>query len=108
MPEPVPVRRQRLPNRRPHTVFEFEHGGIKYTAGVGRFEDKRPAEVFLNAAKSGSGMETYARDAAILLSLLLQHGCSIATARHAITRNSDGAPSGPIGVLLDVLKRRRK
>jgi len=93
--------RNRLPNRRPHDVFEFDHDGIGYLIGLGSFSDGRPAEVFVNAGKAGTAIETYARDAAILLSLLLQHGCPVDTARHAITRNQDGSPSGPIGALLD-------
>ena len=95
--------RHQLPNRRSHDGFEFEHGGIRYSAGIGIFPDGRPAELFLNAAKSGTAMETYARDAAILVSLALQHGCTVDTLRHAITRNQDGSPSGPIGALLDHL-----
>jgi hypothetical protein len=30
------VSRQRLPNRREHELIEFEHRGIRYTAGVSR------------------------------------------------------------------------
>ena len=69
--------RQRLPNRRSHELLDFEHGGISYTAGVGRFEDGRPAEIFLNTAKHGTAVDTNARDAAVAASLLLQHGCPI-------------------------------
>jgi hypothetical protein len=95
--------RQVLPAKRPHLVFEFEHDGHRYTVGVGSFLDARPAEVFLNASKSGTMIETYARDGAVLLSLLLQHGCPVDTAQHAITRNRDGSPAGPLGALLDLL-----
>jgi hypothetical protein len=69
--------RQRLPNRRPHELLDFEHGGIRYTAGVGRFEDGRPAEIFLNTAKHGTAVDTNARNAAVAASLLLQHGCPL-------------------------------
>jgi hypothetical protein len=41
------IERQRLPSRSEHEVVEFEHGGIHYTAGAGRFEDGRLAEIFL-------------------------------------------------------------
>jgi hypothetical protein len=44
-----------------------------------------------------------ARDAAILTSICLQHGASVETIRHALTRNSDGSASGPLGVVLDLL-----
>ena len=38
MTGPVEIRR-RLPNRRGHELLSFEHGGIRYTAGVGKFEN---------------------------------------------------------------------
>jgi hypothetical protein len=96
--------RAQLPQRRPHRVFDFVHDNMLYTVGLGSFADGSPAEVFLNVAKSGTPLETYARDSAILLSLLLQYGCPIATVRDAISRNSDGSASGPIGTLLDLLE----
>jgi hypothetical protein len=67
--------RERLPNRRGHELLDFEHGGIRYTAGVGHFADGRLAEIFLNTAKHGTAVDTNARDAAVVVSLLLQHGC---------------------------------
>jgi ribonucleoside-diphosphate reductase alpha chain len=88
--------RERLPNRRGHELVDFEHGGIRYTSGVGRFSDGRLAEIFLNTAKHGTAVDTNARDAAVAVSLLLQHGCSIETLRHALTRNADGSASGPL------------
>jgi hypothetical protein len=96
--------REQLPQRRMHRIFDFVHDNMLYTVGLGAFADGRPAEVFLNVAKSGTPLETYARDSAILLSLLLQHGCPITTVRHAISRNADGSASGPIGALLDLLE----
>jgi hypothetical protein len=39
-----------------------------------------------------------ARDAAILTSICLQHGASTETIRHALTRNSNGSASGPLGL----------
>ena len=94
--------RQRLSNRREHELIDFEHGGIRYTAGVGRFEDGTLAEIFLNTAKHGTALDVIARDAAAA-SLLLQHGCSVDTLRQALTRNSDGSASGPLVHALDLL-----
>jgi hypothetical protein len=96
-------KRKRLSNRRGHELVEFEHGGFRYTAGLGRFDGGRLAEIFLTTARSGTAIETAARDSAILLSLLLQHGGPIDMARHAVTRNEDGSASGPVGALLDLL-----
>jgi ribonucleoside-diphosphate reductase alpha chain len=99
-------RRERLPNRRGHELLDFEHGGIRYTAGVGRFSDGRLAEIFLSASKHGTAVDTNARDAAVAASLLLQHGCSIETLRRALTRNADGSGSGPLARALDLLAPR--
>jgi hypothetical protein len=57
--------RQRLPNWRGHEVVAFEHGGIRYVAGIGRFGDGRLAEVFLNGTKCGTDLDTAAKDPAI-------------------------------------------
>jgi ribonucleoside-diphosphate reductase alpha chain len=98
--------RRRLPHRRLHELVEFDHGGFRYTAGIGRFADGRIAEVFLNCAKTGTAVEAAARDAAIVASIALQHGASPTTLQHALTRNGDGTASGPLGTLLDLLAAR--
>jgi ribonucleoside-diphosphate reductase alpha chain len=97
--------RKCLPNRRGHELLEFEHGGIRYVAGVGRFEDGELAEIFLSAAKHGTAVDINARDAAVAASLLLQHGCHVDTLRKALTRNSDGSASGPLARALDLVAR---
>ena len=102
MTEPAQTR-QRLPNRRAHELLSFEHGGIRYTAGVGRFENGDLAEIFLNTSKNGTAVDVNARDAAVAASLLLQHGCHVDTLRKALTRNSDGSASGPLARALDLL-----
>jgi hypothetical protein len=95
--------RSRLPNRREHELVDFEHGGFRYVAGLGRLSDGRLAEVFLSCAKSGTTLESYARDAAIVASIAMQHGAGIDTILHALTRNGDGSASSPLGALLDLL-----
>jgi hypothetical protein len=95
--------RQRLPNRRGHELVDFEHGGIRYTAGIGRFEDGALAEIFINTAKHGTAVDVNARDAAVAASLLLQYGCPADTLSRALTRNSDGSASGPLARALDLL-----
>lgn len=95
--------RQRLPNRCGHELLDFEHGGIRYTAGAGRFEDGQLAEIFLTTAKHGTAVDVNARDAAVAASLLLQHGCHVDTLRKALTRNGDGSASGPLARALDLL-----
>jgi ribonucleoside-diphosphate reductase alpha chain len=97
------TKRQRLPNRREHELVEFEHAGIQYTAGAGRFDDGGLAEIFLSTAKHGTAVDLNARDAAVAASLLLQHGCPVDTLRRALTRNADGSASGPLARALDLL-----
>ncbi|MFI5016057.1 MAG: hypothetical protein ACHQAY_27290 [Hyphomicrobiales bacterium] len=96
--------REPLPNRRGLELLDFEHGGLHYTASIGRFPDGRLAEIFLHSAKAGSDAADIGRDAAIVASLALQHGCSADTLRHALTRGSDGRAAGPIGAVLDMLE----
>ena len=90
--------RQRLQNRRPHWLYRFESGGQVYTGGIGRFEDGRIAEIFINGSKVGSTAEANAQDAAIVASLALQHGCPLETIRHALARS--GGSAGPLATLL--------
>jgi hypothetical protein len=97
------TKRERLPNRREHELLDFEHGGISYTAGIGRFEDGRLAEIFLNTKKHGTAVDVNARDAAVAASLLFQHGCPIETLRRALTSNADGSASGPLARALNLL-----
>jgi hypothetical protein len=102
------LQRCRLPNRRPHLVLEFEHGGFAYTAGIGFFDEagQQPAEIFLTTAKHGTLLDTNARDAAIAASLLLQHGCPVEKLRRALTRYADGSASGPLAHALDLIDER--
>src|SRR4051794_22179925 len=98
--------RRRLPQRRQHQLVDFEHAGFRYTAGLGFFDTGELGEIFINVpGRSGSAIEAVARDAAILTSISLQYGASLETIRHALTRNSDGSASGPVGVVLDLLAR---
>ncbi|MGC1354448.1 MAG: hypothetical protein WA851_01410 [Xanthobacteraceae bacterium] len=95
--------RKRLPNRRAHTLLNIEAGGFRYVAGVGRYEDGRLAEIFLNAEKGGTAIDDAARDSAVVASLALQHGVDPNAIRRALMRNVAGTASGPLGVLLDLV-----
>jgi hypothetical protein len=98
--------REVLPSRRFTETFDILFDGQRYTISFGRYDrrkDARIGEVFISAAKVGSGVEAVARDSAILLSLAMQHGIPIETMRQAITREHDGSPSTIIGCVLDRL-----
>src|SRR3954452_10168181 len=97
-------RRRRLAQRRQHQLVDFEHAGHRYTAGIGFFDTGELAEIFINVpGRSGSAIETVARDAAILASICLQYGAPTEVIRRALTRNGDGSAGGPLGVVLDLL-----
>jgi hypothetical protein len=90
--------RERLPNRRSGEMFDFTHGGHKWTVCVGRFDDGRIAELFLDAEKTSPLVEL-AQESAIVASLALQSGCPIETLRHAL----DGRDTGPLGAALGLV-----
>jgi len=93
--------RELLPARRSALTFGLSRGMIDYAVSFGTFEDGRVAEVFITSRKIGSDVEAVCRDAAILLSLALQHGCPFDTIRHALTRNQDSSPQSLIGEVVD-------
>ena len=94
-----------LPNRRLGSTFPISHGGFEYLVTVGRYADGRSiGEVFIEAIGKGgknSPMSEIARDAAILISLALQHFTPLDTLRNAVSRNGNGAPATLIGAVLD-------
>jgi hypothetical protein len=57
----------------------------------------------LSSRRPGSEVEAVARDGAILVSLCLQHGVTLATLRHALTRDAAGIPTTAVGFALDFL-----
>lgn len=93
--------RNRLRDRRPHWLYRFECDGQSFTGGIGRFDDGRIAEIFINGSKVGAAAETNAQDAAIVASLALQHGCPLETIRHALERPC--GRGGPLAILLSVV-----
>lgn len=100
--------RHRLPNRRPHLVLEFEHGGFAYRAGVGYFDAacQQPAEIFLKNGKVGSDTDAAGRDSAVVASIAMQYGVPVETIRKALLRDAAGRPSSPLGAALDRLQEQ--
>lgn len=99
------MNRVAIPNRRPSETFEFGHEGHRFLGSVSLDQFGRPIEIFLTTGKPGSSVETVSRDAAVAVSLALQHGTPLDTLRHAMTRLDDGRPAGPLGLLLDMVAR---
>lgn len=95
--------RRRLQNRRPAESFGFEVEGLRFTATVGRFSDGTIGELFLNTDKTGTTLDTIARDSAIVLSFAVQFGADLDAIRSALCRDSAGRALGPVGAALDLL-----
>jgi hypothetical protein len=95
--------RNRLPSRRGHELLNFEHCGFRYTTGIGRFPSGKPAEIFLNTAKSGTMLEALAKDGAVFASIALQYGAPIEILLRALLRDSRGNASSPLGAALDLI-----
>ena len=96
--------RRTLPQRRAAETFNMRFWNQPFTVTVGFFEDGTPGEVFIDSRKTGGDVEAVARDAAVTLSLGLQHGVPIESFRHAVTRNgASGAPASIIGAVVDAV-----
>ncbi|MBT1509472.1 hypothetical protein KIP88_03060 [Bradyrhizobium sp. SRL28] len=97
--------RKALSMRRRCETFEIDFGGLSksHVITVGYYPDDTPGEVFISGGKSGEQVEAIARDGAVLVSMCLQHGVSLDTIRHALTRDSQDQPSSIIGVVVDRL-----
>lgn len=93
--------RQRLPNRRFNETFEFDHGGVSFTASYGRDPSGKIKELFLSGGKAGSVIEAMMSDASTSISIALQNGVKPHELAHSMVRNPDGQPASPIGVVLD-------
>ena len=89
--------RRVLPQRRAAETFDLRFWSQLFTVTVGFYADGTPGEVFIDGGKTGQDVQTTARDAAVVLSLALQHGSSIETIRHAVTRGGSGAAASILG-----------
>ncbi len=79
--------RKRLPNRRPSHTETLEVAGQTFMATVGFDpEDGRPREVFLAAGKEGSLINAMLADAAVAISVALQHGVTAQALAKSIGR----------------------
>jgi hypothetical protein len=100
--------RRRLPNRRSNESFDFELDGLRFTATIGGVGAGRVAELFLTNHKAGSAAGASARDAAIILSLGLQHGLPLEAVKNAVLRDARGRPSTPVGMAIDNIPAEKR
>jgi hypothetical protein len=95
--------RKLLPSRRASVTFGIEVNGLKFTATASRFSDGRLAEIFISNSKSGSHLDTAAKDSAVVCSIALQFGVPPELIRQALCRDASGRATGPLGVALDAI-----
>lgn len=77
--------RQDLCNKRSHDGFNFRcRNNRAYHCGYHRDASGRLLEIFLTTSKVGSEAQEHAETAAILASLLLQHGVPVEEIVHSI------------------------
>lgn len=100
--------RETLPPRRHQWTREIRwppDRGPWIQISIGRFDDGRPAEVFITGAKAGSEVQAMGRDTAIIISMALQHGVPLETIGEALTRDDEKGerPASLIGVVVDLL-----
>ena len=93
--------RATLPSRRQAETFDVRFGEFLFTATLGRYEDGRPAEIFLNAHLQSTAIDIAARDTALMISFALQFHVPLASLQQACCRDAAGAPLGLAGVVLD-------
>src|SRR2546430_1832178 len=102
-------RRRRLPNRRRAETADIVIGNMVVSATVGFDETGAPKEIFLAGGKTGSAMDFLLADAAVALSVSLQHGVPAAALAKSIARipeTIDGSATKAasiIGGALDLL-----
>jgi hypothetical protein len=63
-----------LPQRRAAKTLDMRFWNQLFTVTVGFYADGTPGEVFIDGGKTGQDIQNAARDAAVVLSIALQHG----------------------------------
>jgi ribonucleoside-diphosphate reductase alpha chain len=92
--------RQILPSRRRAETFTLQFGNQTVTITLGFYPDNSLGEIFVGVGKTGNDIQAVARDAAVLVSLALQHGVALETIYHAMTRGAAG-PASILGAVVD-------
>jgi len=95
--------RRTLPQRRASETFDLRFWNQSFIVSVGFYPDGVIGEVFIDSRKTGQDVQSTARDAAVVLSLALQHGTPIETIRRAVTRNGAGDAASILGAVIDTL-----
>ncbi len=83
--------RNRLPNRRPAVTETLMVEGQSVEVTVGFAPEGAVREVFLMAGKTGSMLDSLLADAAVSISVALQHGVSPAALAKSVGRLPNGS-----------------
>ncbi|MCW2275132.1 hypothetical protein GJ654_10385 [Rhodoblastus acidophilus] len=94
-----------MAQRREAETFDLQFDTLTapFAVTVGRYEDGRVGEIFVNSHKRDQMFDHLARDTAILMSFALQHGATMESLRAALTRDANGNPLGLAGAVLDAI-----
>jgi hypothetical protein len=95
--------RRILPQRRRAETFDLVFRNQAVIVSAGFHIEGELGEVFISAGKSGADLQNIANDAAVVISLALQHGVPVAAIQHAVTRYNDGSPASILGAVVDRL-----
>ena len=95
--------RRILSQRRACETSDLRFWSQNFTITVGRYPDGMIGEVFIDGGKTGQDIQSTARDAAVVLSLALQHGAPLEAIRHAVTRDDLGEAASILGATVDRL-----
>jgi len=95
--------RRVLPQRRAAETFDLWFWNQSFSVTIGFYPSGEVGEVFIDGGKTGQDVQSTARDAAVVLSLALQHGVSPETIRHAVTRGASEGPASILGAVVDFI-----
>ncbi len=110
--------RERMPDRRSSVTQTLEVASQIFDATIGFDKHGRPREVFLTGAKEGSLLAAILADAAVAISVALQHGVPVASLAKSVGHlpagpvtpsdldqpQAENLPASPIGAALDLLR----
>jgi hypothetical protein len=97
--------RTRLRNRRPGLTTDLRVGTLSAKATIGFDQAGRPKELFLVGSKPGSDLAFLLEDAAISISISLQHGISARALAASMSRvpSASGAAPHPASLIAAAL-----
>jgi hypothetical protein len=95
--------RRRLPNRRASTTLSYVWKDLGFTTTLASARSPgRVVELFIGNGKTGT-IDLIAKDFAIACSIGLQAGADFETIRRGLLRDSQNAPTSPLGAAMDAI-----